>query len=196
MNPVDPNSYVGQAGYRAAMEGDQTMQNAVLGKLLGNLGVDVTRPGFYTDDIVSTIMPYMQTFLRYFGLDNGMPALDRAREAANQFGSMLGSAGTFGQLQKYGQSLVPGVQNFMQASGIKPSQQMGIASDLLGLLTAGNNAISQAADRGNLMAGQQRAAQAGLEDPNLNYLDFIRQQTANAPVPGAYGALLQMLAGK
>lgn len=195
VNPLDPNSAVGQGGYLSAMQGDQTAQNAVMGKLLGNLGVDVTRPGLYTSDVVSTLMPYLTTFLRYFGLDNGKPAFDRAREAANQFGGMIGSAGTFGQLQDYGQSLVPGVQRFMQARGIQPSQQMGIASDLLGLLTAGNNAISQAGDRGNLMAGQQLFAQQALDQPGLNYLDFINQQQGQDP-SGTYGALLRMLAGK
>ena len=194
VNPLDPNSAVGQGGYLSAMQGDQTAQNAVLGKLLGNLGVDVTRPGLYTSDVVSTLMPYLTTFLRYYGLDNGKITLDHAREAANQFGSMIGSAGTFQQLQDYGQSLVPGVQDFMRARGIQPSQQMGIASDLLGLLTAGNNAISQAADRGNLMAGQQLFAQQALDNQSMNYLDFINSQQGQDPT-GTYGALLRLLAG-
>jgi hypothetical protein len=190
---VDPNSAVGQGGYAAAMGGDQTALNAVLGTVLKQLGVDVTRPGLYTGSLVDEIQPYLQTYLRYFGLDNGKPALDRAREAAGSFGNMLGSAGTFGQLQDYGRSLVGKtgmLDDLFNRDSTTPQRQMGMANDLLGLLSAGNNQVLQSSDRAEMLAGQQRYAQQALDQPGLKYNDYLKSQPQ-----AALGLLAQLLGG-
>lgn len=193
VNPLDPNSAVGQGGYAAAMRGDKSALNAVLGKLLGGLGVDVTHPGWYTADIVDQVQPYLETFLRYYGLDNGAPAFDRAREAAGNFGNLIGGAGTFGKLQEYGRSLVPGINDFL-SSGVDPSRQAGVVNDLAMLLGAGQNQIRQAATQQRLGASTLRSQMVGLDNPNQNYLDFLRQD-AQANPQGGYGDLLRVLLG-
>lgn len=192
---VDPNSYVGQGGYAAALGGDQTALNAVLGTVLKSLGVDVTRPGLYTGSIVDNIQPYLQTYMRYFGLGPGGVdrPLDHAREAADQFRQMLAAPDTFGQIAGFGRGLIggdKGIDALFNRDSKTPQQQMGMANDLLGLLSAGQNEVLQSANRQDMLAGQQRYAQQALEQPGLKYNDYLRQQPQ-----AALGLLAQLLGG-
>lgn len=197
VNPPAPNSAVAQQGYANAMGGDQNALDLVLGKLLGNYGIDVTRPGLFTGDLVQTVAPYLKTFLRYFGLDNGgQPALDKAKAAADQFGAMLGGGGTFGQIQKYGQGLLPAAQGLLgSARGAlaSPTAQQGMINDLMGLLTAGNNQISQQANQGQLLGANYDYGQQQLAGGQGGYIDFLKQQAAQGKMPG--GDLLAQIIG-
>lgn len=204
VNPLFPGasaagggSAVQDAGYQAAMGGDQNALDLVLGKLLSNYGVDVTRPGLFTGSLVKSVAPYLETFLRYYGLNGaGEPARDRARAAAEEFGGMLGSGGTFGQIQNAARNTLGGVGDLLgNARGAlaDPMNQQGIVKDLLGMLTAGNNAISQQSDLGQLLGANYDYGQEQLGGATGGYMDFLRRQAGTGRLPG--GDLLAQILG-
>lgn len=176
-------------GYQKAMGGDQGELDTVLSKILGELGVDVTRPGMYTGDIVDAIQPYLTTFMRYFGLNDGKPAFDRAREAADQFKGIIASPGSYGQIQQYGQGVLNNAGGFLNSRGVDSRKQMGMLNDIMGMLTAGNNSIDQTVARNTLLAGQSDYRVKALDDPGLQYMQWLKQNAKGNP---GYDALSQL----
>jgi hypothetical protein len=203
VNPLFPGaagggSAVQDAGYQAAMGGDQNALDLVLGKLLSNFGVDVTRPGLFTGSLVKTVAPYLETFLRYYGLNGeGAPALDQAKSAADKFGGMLGSAGTFGQIQDSAKGLLGTAGDLLgNARGAlaQPLNQQGMISDILGMLTAGDNGIRQQSLQGQLLGQNYDYGQEQLAGSSGGYMDFLRKQAQTGKLPGG-DLLAQILAG-
>jgi hypothetical protein len=196
-NPlIDPaaGSAVGQAGYGAALAEDPGAQAAVLAKIMGDLGVNLARPGLYTGNLVKAIQPYFQTFLRYYGLTDNQPTADRAQAITEQFRGMLGSQGTFGQIQQSARDMLGGLPGVLGRIN-NPARQMSITDDILGMLTAGNNDIAQEAAQQDNRRQQLLFRIAGLDPANANqqWPDFLRQQAATGQLPG--GDLLAQILG-
>jgi hypothetical protein len=182
-----PGSVLQDNPYQQAMGGDQNALDAILTNILGKYGIDVGRPGMFTPGLVKAIAPYLKTFMEYAGLgDGGKPVVDDARAIADQFGGMLGSAGTFGQIQGAARGMLPTMQGLLQnAQGTlaQTGNQYGMLNDILGMMTAGANPIQQQYQQGLLGKSLSDYGQSQLNGPTANYADWMRQNVQK--IPGA-----------
>jgi hypothetical protein len=182
---IDPNSTPGEIGYTAAQGGDQNALDAILASMLQKYGIDVTHPGLYTANIVKTLAPYLNTFMKYAGLSDMQPTAGRLRGLADQFAGMIGSADTMGQIRGFAQQALPGLQGMLANPAgplAQPANQQGILNDFLGMLTAGANPIQQSYQQGLL-----NNANLGYQiDQTVNgkqgdFLTYLRNNAAKTP---------------
>lgn len=181
-NPMAPQGVSATNATNAILSEDESLQ---LADFMRQIGFDPARPGLYGRSIASTVMPYLQAFMKTDKLAPGSTGA-AGDNVANRLGQLVGmfngDQGFYGQLQAAGNALGGGAITDKLQAVSDPKMQQDYLRMIANLTSAGANQLTQQG-----MADQFGRAETGFR---LSALDAAR---GGKPVPNSF---VQYLTGK